>query len=244
MAHAPVRQILVYVLLLAGTQAVANQPVATALPLEVRLTKPLEWENGCLKVSFDLVNRSATTLFLPTMGLYIDSSARLLSSAPDKNGSGQWINVYGASDILKVLVTTPLAPGAVKHYEFCAASAVGVVDQEKKLWREIPVRGKLRIDAQYYFSDPAPHADRTQGDEGDSPLKRRFAAKQPSPQEAILITDIPCAKDGCVRGCDGPPSILESEDVIVPDVFQRDRAWMERGKERNEELRKSFPCSE
>jgi hypothetical protein len=236
--------LLVCSVLLGGNQVATNQPVATHPPIEVRLTKPLQWETGCLKVSFDLLNRSATTVFLPTMGFYIDSSARLLSSAPDKNGSEEWINIYGASDILRVLVTMPLAPGAVKHYEYCAASAVGVVDRGKELWREIPVRGKLRIDAQYYLSDPTPDTDRKQRNESEAPSRRRFAAQQPRPQEATLIANIPCPENGCARGCYGPPSILESESVIVPDVFQSQREWVERGKERNEELRKSFACSE
>jgi hypothetical protein len=243
MASAPVRLILLSIVLFFGIQAPTNQPVSMQPPLEVRLTNPLQWETGCLKMSFDLVNRSPTTLFLPTMGLYIDSSARLLSNAPDKNGSEEWINIQGVSDIVRVLVTMPLAPGAIKHYEYCAASTVGVVDQGQKIWREISVRGKLRIDAQYYLSDPAPHADRTKSNESNAPSKRWFAAKQP-PQVATLITNIPCPKDGCLRGCDGPPYILENEGIIVPDVFQRDPEWVERGKDRNKELRKSFPCSE
>src|ERR1700677_1197484 len=243
MAYAFVR-LLVCILLVGGKQGATNQLAVSPPPLEVRLTKPPQWEGGCLKISFDLVNRSATTLFLPTTGLYMDSSTRLLSSEPEKNGRAEWINVYGASDIMRLLETKPLGPGAVKHYEYCAASAVGVVDQAKKLWREIPVRGRLRIDAQYYLSDPAPHADRTQGNDSDPPLKRWFAEKQQPPEQAILITNIPCPKDGSVGGGDGPPSVLEGESVNVPDVFQHDREWVERGKERTEELRKSFPCSE
>lgn len=243
MACARIRLILFPVVLFFSIQAPTNQPVSMQPPLEVRLANALKWENGCLNVSLDLVNRSPKTLFLPTMGFYIDSSARLLSSAPDKNGSEEWINIYGVSDILRVLVTMPLAPGAVKHYEYCASSTVGVVDLGKELWREIPVRGKLRIDAQYYLTDPTPHTDRKQSNESEEPLRRRFAAQQPRPQEATLIANIPCPENGCARGCDGSPSILESESVIVPDVFRRHREWVERGKERNEELRKSFPCS-
>src|ERR1700722_11173589 len=34
-------------------------------PLELRLTEPLKWENGCLRVSLELVNRSENPFFLP-----------------------------------------------------------------------------------------------------------------------------------------------------------------------------------
>ena len=53
-------------------------------PLELRLTEPLKWENGCLRVSLELVNRSENPFFLPATGLYIDSSTKLLSSVAEK----------------------------------------------------------------------------------------------------------------------------------------------------------------
>ena len=208
-----------------------TQPVQA---LEIRLAKPLKWENGYLRVSFDLVNRSAKPVFLPTMGLYIDLSAKLLSNVPEKNGSEKWLNLYGASDILPVLRVQPLAPGAATHVEYCGRSTVNVVDFGSQIRREIPVRGRLRISVQYYASDP----------NLPTPRKKYLVTEPPVPQVSTLAVPIPCPDGGCVLGCDGPPSIEEGEVQILPDISLHNQEWIERGNERNKVLRSLYPCSE
>jgi hypothetical protein len=202
-------------------------------PLEIRLTSPLKWKNGCLDVSFDLVNRSAEPVFLPTMGLYIDVSAKLLSSVPEKNGTERWLNLYGASDIVPILSVKPLAPGAVTHDGYCMRSTVDVVDSGNQMWREVPVRGRLRISVQYYVSDP----------NQTKPRRKYVATEQPIAEVTTLAVPIPCPEGGCALGCDGPPAVEESEFQVVPNIRPHDQEWMERGDERNRVLRNLYPCS-
>jgi len=168
----------------AHVQASPNRATAAQPVFEIRLAKSLVWENGYLKVSFNLVNRSAKTLFLPSRGVYIESSARLLSSAPEKNAREEWISVFGASDIVRPLQVKPLAPGGMAHYDYSAASTQAVVDLGRELWREVPVRGSLRIEARYYLADPTLLPNRTP-EHGDSSVERWLTRRQPSSRVAI-----------------------------------------------------------
>jgi hypothetical protein len=202
--------------------------------LEIRLTRPLGWENGCLQINFDVMNRSATTVFLPEMGLYIDSSAKLLSSDPEKNGSEQWLNVYGFSDVITGPVVEPLAPGAARRGGFCAPSTVDVVSLMDQMWRQIPVRGKLRITAQYYLFDLSRHTSRS----------TYLVVQRPAPRMSTLVVPIPCPKGGCAFGCEGPPLIVEGETQMFPDITPHDAEWLERGNQRDTQLRNLHPCSE
>jgi hypothetical protein len=203
-------------------------------PLEIRLTKPLEWAaHGCLQVRFDLSNRSAKPVFLPTMAISIDSSAKVLSSTPDKNGKEEWLNVYGASDIIMPLNVEPLTPGASTHGEYCVSPTVEVVDAVYESWRQIPVRGTLRITASYYLSDPNRRLP-----------PKKYPANRPSSRIATLALPVPCPEGGCGLGCNGPPLIVEGEIQVVPDITPHDPAWIERGNEADARLRKLYPCSE
>jgi hypothetical protein len=229
--------ILSLIAIFVGTQheptKIADTP-SPLQPLEIRLAKPLEWENGCLDVSFDLVNRSATPVFLPTMGIYIDVSAKLLSNVPENNGRERWLNLYGVSDIVPILSVKALAPGAANHDGHCVRSSVDVVDSDSQIWREVPVRGRLRISVQYYVSDP----------NQPQPRRKYVATEQPVAEVTTLAVPIPCPDGGCALGCDGPPSIEESEVQLVPNIRPHNQEWMERGNERNKVLRNLYPCSE
>jgi hypothetical protein len=204
----------------------------TSGPLEFRLTKPLEWEHGCLQVRFDLANRSAKPAFLPTTGVSIDSSAKFLSSVPEKNGMKEWLNVYGASDIIMPLQVEPIAPHGSTHKEYCVGPTVDVVSAVYESWRQIPVRGTLRISASYYLSDP-----------NRRPPQTKILAARPSPRIATFALPIPCPGGGCDFGCTGPPLIVEGENQVVPNITPHDQAWIERGNETNARLRSLYPCS-
>lgn len=207
--------------------------------MELHLTGPLRWETGCLRVNIELVNRSEIALFLPAYRLYIDSSTKLLSSVAEKNGSEEWQNVYGFSDLLQLPNAKPLAPGASVRESHCVGPTVAVVKLQTETRRELPLRGRLKVSASYYLSDPNPTKSRL-----SSSSPRTWATVvPPRPQVSTLIVSIPCPGGGCPRGCEGPPLILEGEGVFVPDVFVYEPEMIERGKAVDEELNRLFPCS-
>ncbi len=234
--NAPLFVALGFAVTLVGVQAAParHSGAKTSESLEIRLTRPLGWENGCLQINFDSMNRSARTMFLPEIGLYIDSSAKLLSSDPGKNNGEQWLNLYGFSDVVTGLVVEPLAPGAARRGGFCAPSTVDVLSMMNQLWRQIPVRGKLRITAQYYLFDPSRHASQS----------IYLVVQRQAPRISTLVVPIPCPKGGCAFGCEGPPLIVEGEIQMFPDITPHDAEWLERGNQRDTQLRKLYPCSE
>jgi hypothetical protein len=218
-------------------------PTQSLQPLQLRLTEPLRWENGCLRVSLELVNPSEKTIFLPAMGLYIDSSTKLLSSVAEKNGSEEWQNVYGFSDLLQLPNAKPLAPGASVRESYCVGPTVAVVKLQTETRRELPLRGRLKMSASYYLSDPNPTTNQTKSRLNSSSSRTWVTVVPPRPQVSTLIVSIPCPDGGCPKGCEGPPLILEGEGVIAPEVFLNQPEWIERGKVVDEELNRLFPCS-
>jgi len=220
-----------------GSQREPNKIADTPPPLqpvEIRLANPLKWENDCLDVSLDLVNRSARPVFLPTVALYIDVSAKRLSSVPEKNGTERWLNLYGASDMIPIPSARRLAPGAAIHDGHCASSTVDVVDFGSQMWREVPVRGRLRVTIQYYTSNP----------NQPTPQRKYVASEHPMAEVSTLAVPIPCPDGGCALGCDGPPTVEESEFQLVPNIRPHNQEWMERGNERDKVLRNLYPCSD
>jgi hypothetical protein len=227
----------------AQTEPKDSGTLRPAQPLELRLIEPLRWENGCLRIELSLVNRSEVPVFLPSAGLYIDSSTKLLSNVPQKNGSEEWQNVYGFSDHLRLIDAKSLAPGALVHKNHCVGPTVAVVKLQSETRRELPLRGRLRIYTSYYLSDPNPATNkRPQGSSDSAKLYLRVV--QPSPEISTLIVAIPCPERGCPLGCSAAPLILEGEGVIVPDVYVYQPEWVERGKAVDAELNRLFPCSE
>jgi len=245
MAYATAPLVLFLPVLRVATQTGTQK--ADALPppqrLELRLTEPLTWKSGCLRVQIDLVNRSEMPLFLPAYGVYIDSSTRVLSSVAEKNGSEEWQNVHGFSDNLRLLDAKPLAAGASVHENYCVGPNVAVVKLQTETRRELPLRGRLKMSASYYLSDPNPTTNQMESRRRSSSRGTWPTVVPPQPQISTLMVSIPCPDGGCPKGCEGPPLILEGEGVIVPDVFLYEPGWIERGKVVDEELNRLFPCS-
>jgi hypothetical protein len=213
-------------------------------PLEVHITAPLRWENGCLHVSLDRIDKSLTPLFLPNKGIYIFTS---VTEVPDESGKKkgvEWINIYGFTDIGD-WEAEPIAPGKAVHSEVCLYPTIPVINLEKHTWREIAVRGRLRIDAYYFLTKRDWLTNKAQHEEmfklSGNELKRM---KVLYPQATTIFSPIPCSDNSCASNCEEPPTVLYGESRVVPDVYQYEREWVVRGNAINEEIRqKTRPCS-
>jgi hypothetical protein len=236
------------VLLAAGSGA-AQQPADQTQnespgPLQVRITKPLRWEGGCLSVSLDRVNLSSTPLFLPVMGLYISTSASEVGDETGKSDAVRWINVYGAGDLV-TWDATSLASDAIAHDEHCLGPTVPVISLERKTRRQMPLRGKLRIDAYYFLTEKDWQENKSRHEEMmRTPPSQWDKISRNDSQVTTVFAAIPCREANCSSGCDSPPLILRGENRAVPDVgFGPD--WKARGKTVSDELaKKSGACSE
>jgi hypothetical protein len=215
-------------------------PMQSQEPLNVFVTEPVRWENGCLHVSIDRLNRSSNPVFVPGSGLFVSSSGINAVPPSGHNPEVTWFPVYGASDLLD-LSAAPLAPGEKKHNEMCVGPTFHVTDMKKETRREVPVRGQLRIDAYYFLTEHDWLINKSQREE----MLRTAPAKWQNvlqPEVATVIMPIPCRESPCNRGCDGPPIVLDGEMRIIPDVGGSDREWNERGKAINEELAQKLPA--
>ena len=239
--------VLALVVLLFGFPSGAKQnakqaQVGQTPPLEVRVTKPVQWVNGCLNVSIDRVNRSDATLYLPVSGIYMDASVMYPANGSQEGNEQYWLNLYGVIDIVS-FEAKPLPPGATQHDEICYIRlTVVVVNMKEKTSRKIPVRGKLRIDAYYFLTKEDWLRNKTEHEKDHSPP---WWGKTGSlePQAAKAEATIPCYDAGCRLGCDSPPVVLDGETVFLFNPSEPE--WEARGSTINEELaHKSPSCAE
>jgi hypothetical protein len=235
------------IMALAGMQAkrsnLADQQ--SSRPLEVRITEPLQWKTDCLQISIDRVNRSSNPLFLPAMGLYIDSSAIRAASVSGKLEGLAWGSIYGGHEIID-LSATPLAPDQTVHDDRCLRSTFTITNMKKETRRQVPVRGKLRIHAYYFLSEQDWLTNKSQHEEmlRTPPSKWPKPLKLLNPKEATAIVPIPCRESPCDPNCDSPPIILDGEAQVFPDAATYEREWNERGNTINRELAQTLsPCA-
>jgi len=235
--------ILVIVLAFVGTPLGQNASAdkQPRRPFVARVTRPLKWEHGCLKVSIDRVNRSTAPLFLPFNGLYIEFAVSESSDHPTNGESERWLTAFGASDLI-VNDVVRLAPGASRHDDYCVGPTVPVVNPKKKIRREVPVRGRLRIEAFYYPAQQDWQISEAQRERmAQTPPANWKNADKQSLKTFALDLPIPCPKVGCTPECSGPPVIFEGESMFVPDVLSGNEDWNRRGRLLNEELAKKSP---
>jgi hypothetical protein len=197
-------------------------------PLEIRVTEPIRWENGCLRVHIDRINRSAELLFLPVNGLFIESSVLELTDDIPKGQKEAWRTAYGASDIISYDLIR-LSSGEFKRDDYCVGPRIPLLSRERESRREVPMRGKLQVYAVYY---PAQHGWLTSKAQGEADRQRATST--------TLELSIPCPEAGCAAECTRPPVILEDEKIWVPDVTRWDKAYITRGRALNEELARKF----
>lgn len=194
----------------------------TAPMLEIRVDTP-KWVNGCLDLTVERANISAQTLYLPEWeGVIFSLSTKLTHDDPSKKDQEVWREFYGLSDIIS-LDAYQLAAGSKTTDHYCLPGTFAVVSQQGKTRRQVAVRGRLKIVVGYFESEEDWRAYKAANEKG-WPTPRR------SPS-ASWETLLPCSsQSGCTAECTTPPPITEGERVVVPDVFQFDKDWNERGK--------------
>jgi len=225
-----------------GMQLEKGAPV----PLEVRMTAPPRWENGCLSVTLERNNHTAVPVFLTEMGPYFYIALDVSMNEASTGEAIKWVNVSGVSDF-RSLEAVSLAPGATLRNEFCLSNTIWVVNLQKKTRREIPVQGKLRIDVSYFPTEESWKINKEWYTDPPSYLKRDGALAGPpaniAPKWVKIFAAIPCSDAACESGCVEPPIGLPGEDRLVPDVYFLGPGWNDRGKSITDELaHKSAPC--
>ena len=206
-------------------------------PLEVRFTAPLRWENDCLRGALDIVNHSSGPLSLTRMGPYFDIALDVSKDEPKSGDELEWVNIYGVTDLI-IIAADSLAAGSSVHRDFCFQPTVWVVNLSRKTRREIPVRGRLRVEVSYFASESDwNHYKDSSGHQSDQLQSSLLWSKD--------VAEIPCPKGTCNSDCNRPPVGIHGERRMVPDVGGAFPEMNARGKELTAELSRKFPpCSE
>lgn len=217
-----------------------SQTQQSSSPLEIRLTEPVHWGNGCLSISLDRINNSSVPLFLPDMGLYISGSVNEVPNGTERKSQKQWLNFYGAADFA-IWEAVAIAPGGVVHDEYCLPRQMPVTNFKARTHREIALRGMLRIDAYYFLTEADWKKNKTQHEHMlRIPPAQWKTMTLDEPKVVTIFSRIPC-QVACGSGCDNPPPIMPDEQRAVPDVFA-ERDWDVRGKVVGDELARKFPA--
>jgi hypothetical protein len=211
-----------------------SQPREAPAVLEVSFANPLGWDNGCLRGSLDIVNRSAGPLFLTKLGRYFAIALDVSKDDSQSDHALEWVNIYGNRDTITSDVDS-LPAGSKIHQDFCFPPSVWVVNVQRKTRREIPVRGKLRVDVAYFASELDWKAYKDLLLESESDTFRLWSS---------AFAEIPCANAICKPDCNRPPVGIHGESRSLTDIGQSSPDMNARGKELTEQLSRKFPpCS-
>jgi hypothetical protein len=221
-----------------------TQDQTSQQPLEVQVTAP-SWENGHLKFSVDRINHSSTPLYLPAMGTYISLAVKEEATKIENSHDERWVNIYGLTDLVS-WGAAAIAPGATVHNDYDFLHELAVVDLKKETRREIPVRGRLRVEAFYFLSEEDwqknKHYHEEITSEHTKPWRRPEFLK---PEFTTAYVKIPCRIVGCNSECEKPPIVLPDENRLVPDVYTFDEEANARAIAVSAKLAaKSSACSE
>lgn len=219
------RQLRLSVLLLACPFAYGQSPTtsnsqAIPQPLEIHLANPPHWKNFCLEVSIRRTNRSKSPIFLPSFaGVLINSSVTDATNTLGQGTGVAWFTVYGMSDIIDRSVTR-LAPGETKRDTYCIRDTFPVVDSEKKMRRQVRLRGYLRVYARYYREAPNWQISKQQREEmAQTPPSKWKNADRLNGGSVMTEIPIPCPEGASKPDCTIPPPIFQGEHgVPIPDV--------------------------
>jgi len=214
--------------------------------LEVRITSSPRWEKGCLLVTLDSINHSASPLFFTEMGPFFDIALDVSPGEAGRTDAAEWVNIYGISDVV-VSGAVPLAPGATVHNKFCFGPTVWVVNLKKQTRREIPVRGELRVSVFYFPTAEALERYNYWQFHRPAYLEPGKPYEMPAevqPKWKRIFAAIPCSDATCKSDCSTPPVGVPGETRLVPDVGSSIPVWNDRGKLVTDELARKFPpCS-
>jgi hypothetical protein len=190
-------------------------------PLEIRLAKPLIWQESYLQVSIRLINRSEYPVFLsptPFEGIEAYSSVTDSTNTLGQGTGEAWVMVYGWTDVIYLEPESPV-PRLGSEKSFSIWESFPIVGAEKGTAREVPVQGRLRICVSYSQKRPE---SKTSKKHAEQTTRNYVAKKQDSDSwssgTAVLEIPIPCREGVVETDCFTPPPIFQGEHE--PRLFE------------------------
>jgi hypothetical protein len=182
-------------------------------PLEVKVTNSPLWSDTCLILTLQLTNGSESSILLD--GMY--EGVKIYSSVIDPTntlgqGTGQaWMLVYGWTDVVSEPIT--LAPGASRQLALCIGETFPVKETGKATLRQVRVKGKLRIVAEYEIQAQR-IIHRPLGKGKGEYILVPDALNRGTFGEVVLEITVPCPNGTGDTSCLSPPPIFSGEHDV------------------------------
>lgn len=201
---------------LARQEKPANQ--IAAKPLGIHVTEDPKWQNDCLKVTYDVVNRSGNTLWLPINGSRVNAAVRVTASKHGALAKDDWVAITPFFDS-GPWDAVPMLPGETDHEEPCFSRTFHVSKKRGGGGRNLPVRAQIQIVIEYFLNEQDWHTNVSQhrvmmtkqGAEWEHLL-----ADLLQPQVAAVVLAVPCFPGERASECNKRPRLKEGEAVRVP----------------------------
>jgi|SRR5665213_1786104 len=188
-------------------------------PIEIRVIEMPKWQDGCLKVVYDVVNQTASTLWLPINGSRVNAAVWVAAS---KHGTQErkadWVPITPFFDS-NPWDAAPMPPKQTDHEEPCFPRTFHVSKTSGGRGRNLPMREQIQIVIEYFLTEQEFQTNERQrrammtkeGAEGV-----RAQAELLQPQTASIILSVPCYPGDRASDCNKRPQLKDGEAMWVP----------------------------
>lgn len=180
-------------LLVTAMPAVAGQAqssVDQTTALEIRVTASPRWQDGCLHVTYEIVNRTAATLWLPMNGSRVNAAVRRFGTSAEDG----WVSISPFFDN-DPQGEVPMVAGHTDYEEPCFPRTFHVTKAPGGRGRDIPLRAQIQLVVEY-FTEQAPRSNK--------------------PHVASIVVHIPCFPGEQGPQCDERPILKAGEGIWWP----------------------------
>jgi hypothetical protein len=188
-------------------------------PIEIRITEMPKWQNGCLKVAYNVVNQTANTLWLPINGSRVNAAVWVAAS---KHGTQErkadWIPITPFFDS-NPWDAAPMPPRQTDHEEPCFPRTFHVSKTSGGRGRNLPMRDQIQIVIEYFLTEQELHTNEGQHRAmitKEEAERVRAQAELLQPQTASVILSVPCYPGDRASGCNKRPHLKDGEAMWVP----------------------------
>jgi hypothetical protein len=194
----------------------ADQTTPNAL--EIRVTEVPKWRGGCLHVSYDVVNQTANTLWLPINGSYVSAGVRIKARGHGRSGKDDWVSMTPFFDS-DPSGAVPMPTEPIDHHELCLRRTFHVTKGPGGRGRDIPVRAQIQIVIEYFLTEQDWRTNEAQRDvimrKKESEWKR-LEAEMLRPHSTSVVLSVPCYPGKRASECTQRPILKDGEGIWVP----------------------------
>lgn len=210
-------------LLVCTNQAIAGQEKDSAnqlptKPLEIRVTQIPKWQNGCLKIAYEIVNQTANTLWLPINGSRVNAAVRVAASTQGTLEKDDWVSITPFFDS-NPWDAAPMLPGRTDHEEPCFPRTFHVSKRSGGRGRNLPIRTQIQIVIEYFLTEQDWRTNTSQHrammTKGGAEWEH-LQSELLQPQAASVVLTVPCYPGEHESECNERPRLKDGEAIWVP----------------------------